>query len=158
MATPAKSTILAAIKTALEGILTAGGYKSDVVTVEQAVKGPNDVGTAERPWIGYMPEVERFEYHGPGHIIAKLPFLTGAHVHAATEALVDVAIVNLQDDVIAALFEDPRFGETAVDVHLIDNDDDIGDPDRAMGGGETGYSGTFVMHWMVEYERTTSST
>jgi len=158
MATPAKTTILAAIKTALENITVTNGFKSTVVTVEQAIKGPNDVLTAIRPWIGYMPERERFEYHGPEYVLCKLPVYIGAHVQAATNALVDTAIVNLQDDIIAALFDDPTFGDTSVDVRLLDGDDDIGDPDRGMGGGEDGYSGTFDMHWEIEYERTTTST
>jgi hypothetical protein len=158
MTTPAKTTILAGVKTALEGITVLAGFKSTVVTVEQAVKGPDEITTAMRPWIGFMPEREKFEYEGPGNIWVTLPVYVGAHVQAATEALVDAAIANLQDDIIAAMFADPRFGETSVDVKLLDGDDDIGDPDRGMPAGETGYSGTFDMHWEISYQRTTGST
>lgn len=158
MATPHKTTILANVKTTLEGITVANGYKSTVVTVEQKIKNPQDVGTSLRPWIGFRPTKEMFEAEGPHFIRVKMGLYIGAHVNATTEALVDVAITNFQDDIIAAMYSDPTFGETAVDVRLIDGQDDIGDPDRAEGGSSAGYSGTFEQNWEIEYERTTSST
>jgi len=158
MTTPAKTTILAAIKTAFESITVVNGYKSTVDTVEQAIRSANCVLTAKRPWLGFMTERERFEPEGPNYIFVTLPIYVGGHVHATTEALVDAAIANLQDDVIAAIYADPQLGETAVDVKLLDGDDDIGDPDRAMPEGETGYSGTFDQHWEITYQRLTEST
>jgi hypothetical protein len=158
MATPHKTTILAGIKTALEGISIANGHKTDVVTVEQSIKDWQSVPPSLRPWVGFKPNKERYQVDSPYHLWVTLPIYIGAHIIADTEALADIAIVNLQDDIIAALYADPTFGETAVDVKLIDGQSDIGDPDRLEGGAVDGYSGTFDMNWEVIYERTTSST
>lgn len=158
MTTPHKTTILANVKTTLEGITVANGYKSTVVTVEQEIKDWQSIGISQRPWIGFRPTRETFEPEGPHYIRVKMGLYIGAHVNASTEALVDAAIVNLQDDIIAAMYSDPTLGDTAVDVRILNGQDDIGDPDRAGGGSSDGYSGTLDQNWEIEYERTTSST
>jgi hypothetical protein len=158
MATPHKTTIIAAIKTALEGITVANGYKSDVETVEKLIKDWQSVSPSLRPWIGFRPGKERFQADAPYHLWVTLPIEIGSHLIADTEDLVDTAIVNLEDDIINAMYEDPTLGDTSVDVKLIEGESDIGDPDRLEGGAIDGYSGTFVMRWEVTYERTTSST
>lgn len=158
MAAAHKATILTAVNTALSGILVASGYKTTVVTVEQAIKDWDQVSSTMRPWVGYMPMVSRFEPQSYESIWTVMPLIVGAHVHGTTAALADAAIIDLQDDIIKALYSDPTFGETGVDVKILTEDDDIGDPDKAIGGTESGFSGTFSQNWEVTYERSTQGT
>lgn len=153
MSTPVKTTILAAVGTALTGIKVISGYKSTVVTVTSTYRVVSDVGSAERPWVFYQPRRERYSSLPYGIYRVTLPLYIGAHVQASTKALADAAMVNLQDDVIKALCADMTLGGNCIDLRLVDGDDDIGDPDTGMGGGETGYSGTFDQNWEITYER-----
>lgn len=158
MTTPAKQTIIEAIEAGLANITAANGYKSTVATVERVIRNPDEVSAAQRPWVGFVPaNTERYELEGPGHIRVTMSLYIGAHVQAATEDLVDAAVTNLQDDIIALMFSEPTFGESAVDVRIIDGHDDIGDSERDMGRGSEGFSGTFDQNWEVHYDRLTAS-
>lgn len=160
MGTPAKTTILAAVDTALSGILGAGaGYKSTVVTVEPQIRDASGVPVAERPYLGFMPRRERFVPFSMQIYRVTMPLYVAGHVQASTKALVVAAIINLQDDVIAALCASTggaaecTLGGECIELRLVDGDDDIGDPDTEMGAGESGYSGTFDQNWEIVYER-----
>jgi len=159
MTTPAKTTLLGLVDTALSGITVLGGYKSTIVTVEPQIRDASSVPVSERPYLGFMPRRERFVAFSWQTYRVTMPVYIAGHVQASTKALVVAALINLQDDVVKALCAsidsaaECTLGGNCVELRLVDGDDDIGDPDTEMGGGEAGYSGTFDQNWEIVYER-----
>lgn len=155
MATPARKLILDDIKTALEAITVAGGYKTTVVTVERVIRDWADVSAALRPWLGFMPEMERFQFLPGNQIRMVLPVVIIGHLSSTSVDNKHSAISNLHDDIIAALGADATRGGNAINTIITSSEDDTGDPDSLDSAGR---SGTLKVNAEVWYMRTYAST
>ena len=80
MATPARRLILENLKTTLEGITVANGYKTNVLTVEPLAKSFADTPTSLKPWIGVHPQREALTYEQGGNIRSVLTVLLICHI------------------------------------------------------------------------------
>jgi len=149
-----KSLILANVKTVLETITVANGYRTNVELVEKVIRDWQDTGSGSRPWIGFMPQVQLFEAHSFGNLRVTLPILIAAHIVAATEDLADDALTDLEDDIVDALSLDTTRGGNATFTRLISQQDDIGDPDST---DHNGAGGTLVIKINVVYHRSPGS-
>lgn len=155
MATPARKEILDNIETTLAAILTAGGYNTDVVTVEKLIRDHDDVAASLRPWIGFMARPEQFGYLPGGQIRVVMPIFIGFHLTSSSEANRNTDLANLHDDIVAALGSDPTRGGNAVSTMITTAQDDLGDPDNTDSQGR---NSTGTIEAQVVYMRTTGST
>ena len=149
MATPSRELIVDNIKTALEGITVAGGYKSTVSTVEIQAKSWLQVPEGIRPWIGIVPLATRYAYN-PGDLVRstfKIDLI--ANVQAGTGAEKRERLCDLEDDIWAALQADTTRNNNAISTSLVETETDEGDPES---------DGTMVISLEVDYMRTTGST
>lgn len=153
MGTPARALILADVLTTLESITVANGYHTGVVTVEAVLKGWDDIGQQQYPWVGYLPGVTRFEYQPSGYIRCTVPLMIVAHINAGPDTI-SSALSALEDDLIAALNADTTRSGNAVSTTIVSSALDDGDPD--VGEGSKGGSGTIVMELDIVYFRTTT--
>jgi len=154
MGTPARESILDDVQTTFEGITVANGYKTTVVTVERKIRHWGDVAASERPWIGYMSQPQRFEHKAFGSLRVIMPLYIAAHIAGDTKAEVASALVDLEDDIIAALSVDTTRGGNATMTHIVSQQDDAGDPDTV---DSQGVSGTLEVIAEVIYHRSTGS-
>lgn len=159
MATPARKLILDDIADTLADILVANSYKTTVVTVDREVKTWAEVGTTAMPWLGFCATETSFsrQDHQPsGWIKCSMRVVIVGHVNQTTGAEKTDALANLEDDIIAAMLEDPRRGDdgsgpNAIGTYLVASRTDEGDPfTRDSRGG----SGTIVVEFDVLYMRT----
>jgi len=150
MASPPRQLILDNVKTVFETISIANGYKTNVALVEKVIRDWQDVGPGDRPWIGFMPQLQLFEQYSFANLRVTLPILIAAHVMADTEALADTAITDIEDDIIAALGLDTTRGGNATFTKLVSQQDDLGDPDST---DHNGAGGTLVIIANVVYHR-----
>lgn len=157
MGTPREQTIVDAIETVFGTISIANGYKSDVTTVEQVIRDWQQVPGGLRPWLGINAGEDAGKPQSFEDVWMTMRVGIGGHVQGDTKALAVIATINLKDDVWAAMYSDPTFGDTAVDATYVSHRDDRADPDCAIGGASKGYGGTFYQFWDIEYERTTGS-
>ena len=155
MATPARKLILDDIKTTLEAITVAGGYKTTVVTVERVIRDWGDVSAAQRPWVGFAPRIEAFQFLPGKQVRVKMPVLIIAHISKADVDTKHAALSDLHDDIVAALGVDPTRAGNAVNTIVLQTEDDTGDPDTV---DSTGRSGTLEVTAEVTYMRTYAST
>lgn len=139
--------IIAAILGGLQGITVANGYATNVVEVEKLFKSWDDVAASQKPWVGFAPQVERYEYQ-PGHRIrCFLDLRLIAHVSEKTVDERYTAIENLSDDIIRALRQSVIRGGCADSITLKELETDQADP-LAFG------SGSFAMLFTITYYRT----
>jgi len=155
MATPARKLILDNIKTTLAAILVSGGYKTTVVTVERVIRDWGDVAAALRPWIGFMPRVEQFQFLPGGQIRVVMPVIIVGQVSGTTVDNKHSLLSNLHDDIVAALGVDPTRGGNAVNTLITQIEDDTGDPDTVDSQGRSGLlEVTAEVHYMRTYAST----
>ena len=139
--------ILAAILGGLQGITLANGYSMDVVTVEKVLKSWEDVPDSKKPWIGFAPDVERYEYQPTHRIRCFLDLRLIAHVSEKTVDERYEALENLSDDVIRALRQSVIRSGCADSITLTELQTDEADP-LAFGAG------SFTMLFRLSYTRT----
>jgi len=133
MGTPARRTILTNLKTALEAITVAGGYKSTVKTVEiaRSAKVWEEVPPSERPYIGVVPmeSVYISEHVGPYYQvdfrIQLAIYVTGSSVDLRAQAMSSII-----DDVAAAVAVDRSRGGAASDTWVAQDFTDEGDTEE----------------------------
>lgn len=155
MATPARKLILDDIDTALKTISVAGGFKTDVATVERGWREWSDVGAGEMPWIG-RAVVETRPEHLPGRLIRPVMSLTiAAYVNNGETDATEAAISDLHDDIIAALEKDTTRAGNAIQTTWVATRSDEFAPDRIDSQGGVGQ---VLMDFEVAYLRTTGST
>lgn len=130
MATPPRRTILTNLTTTLQGITAAAGYKTTVVKVERvrSAKVWEEVQASDRPYIGIVPQDERFrsEHVGPYYqiefTIALVCYVTAATADARASAMAD-----LIDDIIHRVSVDRSRGGVASDTWVTRTVTDEGD-------------------------------
>ena len=128
--TTMRELILADIKSTLESISTANGYKTAVDTVEEVLRSRDDVKPGERPYIGFGPDTETVEHTIGSEMRVTLPWTVVGYVSGADWATVSGSINDLRDDIMAAVFEDPTLGDNCTQTLLVSDLTDEGDPDR----------------------------
>jgi hypothetical protein len=137
MATPARTSILLAIKSALEGITVANGYKTDVNNVDPYLRPSRDVGDAERPHICFGSiDVEPYKHKAYDSLETTIKWLAvGNTAAAATWAAMSEDVNDLLDDIIAAIVgADDTLGENAVSTYLLWTDTSEADSQWHEGG------------------------
>ena len=150
MALPARRLILQNMKTVMESITVANGYKNTVNTVEAVAKGFSDTATGDKPWIGIFPQRETLSYEPCNNIRVVLTTLVLVHVSGNTADDRASTLNDFLDDVIAALGKDTTRDGNAVMTTVNSVETDEGDPD-AYGNG------SMVISTDIVYFRTTSS-
>jgi hypothetical protein len=114
--TPARTSILADIKSTLEAITAANGYKTTVNTVEPYLRSRNDVQVGNaRPYLAFGPDRENYTHNATQEMRAVMPWtIVGYTNGSGTWATASAEINKLIDDVIAAVMADPTLGGNAV--------------------------------------------
>lgn len=151
MGTPARTNILLEVEAALNTISVAGGYNTDVTTVETMLRGRDDVQPGERPYLAFGPGKDTPQNFCFNEIRVEMPIYIVGIIAEANWTTRSAKLNLLIDDVIAAMFTDPTLNSNAVDLSLVSADTDEADPDA----GETG--GTIILEFKVVYYRTTSA-
>tara|TARA_R110002020_G_scaffold171937_3_gene362049 strand:+ start:1641 stop:2102 length:462 start_codon:yes stop_codon:yes gene_type:complete len=150
MGTPVRKDIVSNIGSVLATITTDNGYKTTVVTVEAVGKTWADVGSGAKPWIGYAPVRESFEYFPGSQIRVVLNVTIIAHISGTTQADRATKLNDLLDDIIAALNLDTTRGGKAIATTITTVETDEGSPDA------NGF-GSMVLTVDVPYIRTLSA-
>jgi len=152
MGTPNRTNILLDLNTTLNTISTNNGYNTDIDTVEQFVRGRDDVPSGQRPYVGFgCLEDERPEHFAFGEIRVVMPVIVMGLVNQATWTTRSAAVNNLADDIIAAVMSDPTRSNYAITTTFTGMLTDEGDPDAGPSGGAC------VLRFEIPYYRTTSS-
>ena len=149
MGTPARKSILDNIGTVLATITTGNGYKTTVVSVEPFAKGWGDMGAGLKPFIGFAPGSERFQYQPCGSIRVALNVALTCHISGSTQSARSTALNDLLDDIIKALSLDTSRGNNAIATTVSQVETDEGSPDSSE-------EGSMLVGVEVAYLRTTS--
>ncbi len=147
MGTPARTSILSNLSTALSTITTGNGYNTTVATVENEAKTWADVPDSQKPWVGYVPIAEVMQFLPGDQVRVELPLDIICHVVGNTNADRSTKLNNLLDDVIAALNVDTTRGSNAISTTVLSADTDEGAP------GAVG-QGSMVLRIEVAFMRT----
>jgi len=150
MGTPARKNILDNISTTLSTITTGNGYNTTVVTVEAVGKTWADVGSGAKPWIGYAPVRESFEYFPGDQIRVVLSVTLIAHMSGTTQSDRSTKLNNLLDDMIAVFNVDTTRNGNAISTTITTVETDEGSPDA------NGF-GSMVVNMDIAYIRTQSA-
>jgi len=150
MGTPARKNILDNVETVLGTITTGNGYKTTLAAVEPFAKGWGDMGTGSKPFVGFSPGAERFEFLPGNQIRVRMDLVLTCHVSGSTQSARSVALNNLLDDLIAALNLDTTRGGHAVSTTITQTETDEGSPDA-------NHEGSMLVRAEVVYFRNTSS-
>jgi len=111
-----RNDILAAVKTAFEGIATPT-YNNTVNTVVFEARDPSEpnVGAAVRPWVGIVPQEERWTDHpGQVRVIWPLHIIICFDVAVRTDAAMAAACSDWTADARKALYSDGDLGIAGV--------------------------------------------
>jgi hypothetical protein len=149
MATPSRKLIVDNLKTTLESITVAGGYKSTVTKVEVLAKTWLQVSEVIRPWLGIVPQETLYE-HLPGELVRSVLHIDIiGHVSNGTYEEKRTRLADLLDDVWGAINVDSTRGANAVSTMITKSETDEGAPEA---------EGTIVVGLNVVYMRTAGST
>ena len=124
MASSIRQKIVEDVETSLDAIAIAGGFQTDVTTVERLIRHWDD-NKSDRPWIGFTPSRETYQYQPNNCIRVTLPFQLLAYVDKVDQAVradTTQKVNDLLDDIIKALMADPTRSGNAV-MTTITNDD-----------------------------------
>ena len=154
MGTPVRTSVLADIKSTLEAVSTANGFKTDVDTVEPFLRSRDEVKPGERPYLAFGADRETYEHYCFGTMRVQMPFTVVGYITQNDWTAASAAINNLRDDVIAAIMADPTLGGNATQVLLLEDLTDEADPNR---GDIPADGGAVVLNFRVTYYRDTSS-
>lgn len=150
MGTPARKLILDNISTTLNTITTDNGYNTTVQTVEAVGKTWADVGSGAKPWIGYAPIRESFEYFPGDQIRVTLAVTLIAHMSGTSQSDRSTKLNNLLDDLIAVFNVDTTRNGNAISTTITTVETDEGSPDA------NGF-GSMVVNMDIAYIRTQSA-
>ena len=139
MADTLRHTILDAMKTTLEGITVASGYRNTVVTVEFAARPWNEIETShtKRPYIGIIPQREDI-FDEPSLI--RVDWNVQLVAHVTPSARTTAAMMNACEDIVAdirkALYTSGNGGNLNVDgvsfIKIIGRQGSEGEPEAAQ--------------------------
>jgi hypothetical protein len=151
MGTPTRTSILLDLKSTLQGITAAGGYKTTVTTVEETVRPVEDVPSAQKPYLAFAVGLETAEHHHCDMVQFTMPVVVVGYVaNSNTWATRSAEINNLIDDVIAAIEADTTLGGYCVSSTIKGVETNESDPD-------SGADGWFYIDIDVAYQRTTGA-
>lgn len=153
MATPPRKLISDNLKSTLESILVAGGFKTTVVKVETVLREWDEIGdSTQMPWLGFMLDTETFDHEPGGMIWCTLPFIIVGYVNVDDTTRRGI-VSDLLDDIIKALEADTTRGANAVVTSITEQGTDEADPDFLVSkGGEA----RIQVKGTIEYQRTTA--
>ena len=149
MSTPSRKLIIDNLKTTLESITVANGYKSTVNTVEVLAKTWLQVSEVVRPWLGIVPQETQYEHLPAGRVRSVLKISIIGHVANGTYEEKRTRLSDLLDDVWGAVNVDLTRGANAVNTMITASETDEGAPEA---------EGTIVIDLNVVYMRTAGST
>ena len=149
MATPSRKLIIDNLKTVLESITVANGYKSTINTVEVLAKTWLQTSEVVRPWLGIVPQDTAYEHLPAGLVRSKFKLNIIGHVANGTYAEKRDRLANLLDDIFAAVNVDTTRDGNAISTTVVSSETDEGAPEA---------EGTIVLTLNVVYMRTTGST
>lgn len=138
--------ILTAVKTALEGITTGNGYHQTVKTVERIAKGWAELAPGEKPWMGYWPGREVYEYQLSHRIRCTFTLWVVGHVAHKTVADRYTYLERLSDDTIRALRQSVVRAGCAESITLKSTETD-------EGSAEAFNEGSILMEFDIVYYR-----
>ena len=149
MAVPSRKLIIDNLKSTLESITVAGGYKSTVTKVEVLAKTWLQVSEAIRPWLGIVPQETSYEHLPAGRVRSVFNIDIIGHVANGTYEEKRTRLADLLDDVWGAVNVDLTRGANAVNTMITTSETDEGAPEA---------EGTIVISLNVVYMRTAGST
>ncbi len=149
MATPSRKLIIDNLKTTLESITIANGYKSTVNKVEVLAKTWLQVSEVIRPWLGIVPQETSYEHLPAGRVRSVFHIDIIGHVSNGSYEEKRERLADLLDDVWGAVNVDLTRGANAVNTMISQSETDEGAPEA---------EGTIVISLNVIYMRTTGST
>ena len=149
MATPSRKLIVDNLKTTLETITVANGYKSTVTKVEVLAKTWLQVAEVIRPWLGIVPQETTYQHLPAGRVRSILHIDIIGHVSNGTYAEKRDRLADLLDDIWGAVNVDLTRGANAVNTMITKSETDEGAPEA---------EGTLVIGLDVVYMRTAGST
>jgi hypothetical protein len=149
MAVPSRKLIIDNLKTTLETITVANGYKSTVTKVEVLAKTWLQVSEVLRPWLGIVPQETRYEHLPAGRVRSVFRIDIIGHVSNGTYEEKRTRLADLLDDLWGALNVDLTRGANAVNTMIVKSETDEGAPEA---------EGTIVIGLDVVYMRTAGST
>lgn len=159
MAVTNRQAILDDIAARLVEITNANGFRTEVAKVDRVLREWSDVGSGEKPWLGFAPDPDNDEtviHHPTPQMRMQMHFLVVGHVDAEPGSDKTSQLSDLVDDVIAKLYEDIGRGRDAnnlphaVLTQLEGYVTDEGHPDST---DSQGGNGTFVSRWRTTYNR-----
>jgi len=154
MGTPARTSIILGIQTALNTISIANSYNTDVVTVDPFLRTRDDVDPGLRPYLAFGLGRETFEHQSFRNARIQAPLVIVGYISTDDWTAASSEINLLVDDVIALINSDPTFGGNAVSTKLDGLETDEADPDRAS---TTGWGCAFVMECTLTFFRDTTA-
>lgn len=149
-----RESILADIKTTLQGITTANGYDSDVKLVEQERRTYEEVERSRMPWIGFWPALTQPPVvpYPFGQYAKILEVEVWAHVATDQDPTTEAGrteriqrLGRLEEDILVALDVDPTRGGYAVDTLQVapaSTDEGVPDQVQSRKRGERGSTGS----------------
>lgn len=156
MATPARTNILLELKSALEAITVANGYKTEVTAVSPMLvsrEEARDIGIPPVICFGSARDVPVHEAFQDMRVEMEVAIL--GYVEESDWTTRSAAINNLIDDIIAAVSSDATLNSNAIMVTFTEFASDEADPDATLGKSNGG--GTCIVLIKVVYERTVNS-
>jgi len=151
----ARNDIFDAVDTALSGISTSDPtpYNFTVAKVEKVVRDWNDSETFPRPWIGFRPGIETYDYN-PSHIIrCSMELNIVAHMNP-TNGTVDNHYSDIEKmtvDILRALRQDVIRESCAESITLQQTQTSEGDPSAIE-------TASLSMVFSINYYRTEPTT
>lgn len=153
--TTVRELILADIKSTLESVSTANGYKTAVDTTEPVLKSRDEIPEGKRPYIGFGPDRETYEHMMGNTMRVQMPFTVVGYIGDEVDwATASGEINDIRDDIIAAIMEDPTMGGNCTQVLVLDDLTDEADPNRRDISDD---GGAVVVNFRVTYYRDTAS-
>jgi hypothetical protein len=151
MGTPNRTSLMLEIKSTLEGISSADGYKSTVICVEPWLRSRDDVLPGERPYLGFGFDLEPYEHQLHHNMRVQVPWLVVGYINTAPWEQMSSELNNLIDDIITIVMANHKFSGYAQQTEVVSSQTDEFDPDRGTGGA------CFVEFKSIYYRNTTAS-
>jgi hypothetical protein len=139
------------IKSTLEAITVANGYKTTVALVEPYNRSRDDVATGARPYLCFGIGAETPEQELSNYIKVTAPIYIIGLVTNGDWTQRSAALNNLIDDIITAMMADYTRGGYAISTLFTGCETDEGDPDAGADGG------VCVATFTISYERLTTA-
>jgi len=152
MGTPNSTSIVNYLVTQLGTITVAGGYKTTVAEVTRYGRNPDEA--PRRPSLDVHKGPVDYTYVHGNQLRCTMAVHVFGHVYGDTEAARLIAVENLLDDCIAALFSDPTCSSEAIDLTIRRSEDNVSDLPSLR--TNQGLGADLVIELQVRWDRTTS--